>query len=375
MSNKDIDDKIFLDSVKLLKDRGFNHIHLLGGEPLINKNLLMYLKHLKNNEFSVSLNTNATLITDDFIEDYLPLVDQLSFSLDGFNSQINDKIRNKGTFDSVIKNIKKIKSSTTILLMNYVITNQNFLDLYKLSGIAEDLNIDAINIIWFYEVDNNKSLSPELQQLDSIFDELEKLLVVSSNKNFIINLDLPPKILTYFKEIGIIKEPVNKNTCNCFGYDTNVYMNYHGEIYPCHPFHEKTNYTYKLLEGNYLEYSTQIKEIMHTLDKVDDECSSCNFFSECLICPLENKTSYICKYIDLRSRRILSFDYNKLTLDDEYMFLFNRIINRNAMTFIEVTDVIKQLLNNNQINLALSEKDKMQIYGLLKKGVLHERLS
>lgn len=198
LNNNDINEEVFFKNLEILKKEGYNHIHLLGGEPLMNESVVSYISKLKSMGFTITINTNATLFNDDFIKNAMPKIQQLSFSLDGVTADKNDEIRNKGTFDRVLENISKIGKCETELILNYVITSSNYIDMYRIVDIADELSISIINLLWFYEVENNSIFSPKDEQYEEIFDELEKLLLYSNEKNRCINFDLPPKVLEYF---------------------------------------------------------------------------------------------------------------------------------------------------------------------------------
>ena len=59
LNNDDIDEEVFFKNLEILKKEGYNHVHLLGGEPLMNKNIVSYISKLKSMGFSITINTNA----------------------------------------------------------------------------------------------------------------------------------------------------------------------------------------------------------------------------------------------------------------------------------------------------------------------------
>lgn len=378
LNNNDMDEEVFLKNLEILKKEGYNHVHLLGGEPLMNKNIVSYISKLKSMGFSITINTNATLINDDFIKNAMPKIQQLSFSLDGVTADKNDEIRNKGTFDKVLENIFQIGKCETELILNYVITSSNYEDVYRIVDIADELSIRFINLLWFYEVENNSILSPKVEQYDDIFDELENLLLYSSKKNICINFDLPPKVLEYFSNIGFIEQYVNKNNCQCFANDTNVYMNIKGEIYPCHPFYEKYGFAYELQNGSYYEYCSAIKNILSNEIVEKHLCEKCDFVDKCLKCPIENKNIKLCKYIEQRCSKIRSDIINSdcvFLLNDNYKLIFkNRIIDLNSNKLFTLSEEVLSIIETKSLGYKITKLGSQELYGLIKRGVVHERL-
>lgn len=69
---------------------GFNHIHLLGGEPLLVNGLLDLLYYANKKGILISINTNGTLLTKKIINELIESnVLQLTFSLDGATESSN----------------------------------------------------------------------------------------------------------------------------------------------------------------------------------------------------------------------------------------------------------------------------------------------
>jgi radical SAM protein with 4Fe4S-binding SPASM domain len=77
------------------------------GEPTMNKNLGKMLEYAKDKFFEVKLNTNGTKMTEKLCHEILSSgVTELVWSIDAPKKELYEKIRLKGKFDVVIKNIK-----------------------------------------------------------------------------------------------------------------------------------------------------------------------------------------------------------------------------------------------------------------------------
>lgn len=85
------------------------HLHLTGGEPTLNKNLLEFAKIACEHNILVSITSNGTADP----EIYLKLIDagltEIRISLDTFSDYFFDSLTGvKGSFDRVVQSIKKI---------------------------------------------------------------------------------------------------------------------------------------------------------------------------------------------------------------------------------------------------------------------------
>lgn len=87
---------------------GTRYICLLGGEPLVRKDLKEIIGYIKSKKMMVALNTNGTLI-DQNIE-VLRMLNKLTISLEG-DKEKHDKDRGAGTYEQIIRNIRLLKEN------------------------------------------------------------------------------------------------------------------------------------------------------------------------------------------------------------------------------------------------------------------------
>lgn len=142
-------EKIVSDGVPLgLRSIKFQYL----GEPLVNKNLVKMIKFAKKaGVVDVMFNTNASLLDEKKAEEIiLSGVDKVFFSFDSpYREQFN-KIRIKGDYDLVLKNIKnfmkikkELKSDTPITRVQMVLMKDNekeWEDFQKLfSGLVDTI--------------------------------------------------------------------------------------------------------------------------------------------------------------------------------------------------------------------------------------------
>ena len=96
----------------VLKKGNVTKVTLTGGEPFCNPWLLEMINHLTKNNIHVSICTNATMVTQDFIERILDK-DMVHFntSLDGFSADSHGLFRGNANplfFEKILKNISMI---------------------------------------------------------------------------------------------------------------------------------------------------------------------------------------------------------------------------------------------------------------------------
>ena len=103
-----------LDTYKRIVDQVEDRVQFVTlasrGEPLINKQLGKMLEYSKDKFLGLKINTNASLLNEKLIHDILSSdVLTVVFSADAAEKKTYEKLRVRGNFDKVIKNIKLFK--------------------------------------------------------------------------------------------------------------------------------------------------------------------------------------------------------------------------------------------------------------------------
>ena len=117
--------------LKLLKESGMKKINFAGGEPFLYQPFLGQLIKYCKEELKIeklSIITNGTLVTKNFLKTYHKYIDVLGVSCDSFNEETNKKI-GRGTGKNVIKlfEIANLCEKYNIKFkLNTVVCNLNF---------------------------------------------------------------------------------------------------------------------------------------------------------------------------------------------------------------------------------------------------------
>ena len=240
----DLDLETSIKTVKQLYLNGFNHIHFLGGEPLMADHLYEVIKVAKNYDMCVTINSNATLLDEKMQKNLIDLrVDHYAASLDGADEETNDEIRGKGTFRAVCNNMKILKqeikrqNSDMQTAIAFTLTHANYKTIDKLPIIAKELDVDLIIITMFLNMGNGKK-NLELFELENeqMIKALETLAEVNANGPQIpIQLDSRPLLIDYLNSrYGHVY--FNKKNSLCSAGDKSIYIEANGGIHPCLSF-------------------------------------------------------------------------------------------------------------------------------------------
>lgn len=304
-----------------------NHLHLLGGEPLLSKKIFDILKLSSKYKIVVSINTNGTLLNSDTISKLLKFsnLSQIIVSLDGPNEKANDEIRGKNTFGRVIKNIRNLVLAAKnykpdlIIAINTVVSKHSAIYLKEFPEIMKEMGVKYLFISTLYDCGSarqNKMMDNKYFY-NFIPNLVELLKSIKNEKNISIQLDVKPKLATYINRL-LGSKFIKIDSFNCNAGESLLFMDSNGFIYPCasttQPIHKykmdfdlniKNLKTCKEFSPNKIfKNFLKIKESMHTT-----YCKKCEFIEICSgICPLYKPKS---KFIPLECKTV-DFFQNKL---------------------------------------------------------------
>lgn len=304
--------KIIIDSIIKL---GINHIHLLGGEPLLASGLFELIEYAKRNEINVTINTNGTLLSSSVIKKLINLkVEQITISLDGATEQENDVIRGEGTFNLVTKNIRRAidianqKQSEILFQIATVITKQNIHSIYKMPRLLKSIGIKYLDVLKLYEC-GNATVNERILQIsqEEYIEALGKLILESYRNGIFLQVDCKPKVLEVLGNKYGFKVELDSDFNKCLAANKILYMDCSGDIYPCGPVAHSiedielgNSLTANIFDKDLLERVSAFKDIIrHNLclnTSVYDICTECNFASQCNGCAIcYNDYDKLCK--------------------------------------------------------------------------------
>ncbi len=161
IGRKEIPFAELIDLISDFREMGATKLSILGGEPTLygkleNNKPLCDLITIAKRELKyqyVRLDTNGTFDSSLLHDEGFKLLDELSFSLDGYDAATNDKIRSHGVFDKAIANIRLAVElgynvHMTSCIYNELLEKEENGDykLERLIYLAESLGVSSINI-------------------------------------------------------------------------------------------------------------------------------------------------------------------------------------------------------------------------------------
>lgn len=121
-----------------------------GGEPTLNKNLVEWMKIAGLHGCETGFLTNGLLLSRALSEELIRVgFDWLAVSIDGADKATYETIRRGADFDLVCGNIKTISelrgSNKPLLMLNFVIMENNIHQLEDIVRLASKLGVDQVN--------------------------------------------------------------------------------------------------------------------------------------------------------------------------------------------------------------------------------------
>lgn len=208
-------------------------IALSGGEPLAYKNIIEIIKYIsKSTNMRVSIVTNATLITEDFINQVSQIINckRLSFqvSLDGITSVQHEYLRGSGTFEPMMRGVSILEKYAFLYYFHVVIHKHNYKDLQSIVEYAISKKHTSIDFTFIQNKGRANSKSESL-----IFDHethcgiLQELNQLEEAYKDTININIPS--LSYGS-----CPLVESNSTESI--KLSIRIDYLGNIYPCQIF-------------------------------------------------------------------------------------------------------------------------------------------
>ena len=134
-----------------LKSRNYTTcINITGGEPLLDKSVLVSLLHFLNQSPVVQelmIITNGLLLNEDYLSELekFSKLSTIKLSLEGATSQSNDLFRGKGTYDSILQKIKLIQFHCRFkAVVMFTLQKMNLPELELMLSLGEELNLDGL---------------------------------------------------------------------------------------------------------------------------------------------------------------------------------------------------------------------------------------
>ncbi len=305
---KMIDPDLFYKIICEGREMNIINVTLSGGEPLLHKDFIMFLKKCHELDLSVNVLSNLTLLTDEMITEMQrnPLL-SVQTSIYSMDPLIHDSITKvKGSFEKTKNALLKLKKAGISLQISCPVMKQNKDTFYDVILFGEENNIAVtVDYVIFASYDHtnyNLANRLSLKEIEQVFDKqvsdeyINSLYVLAKEKNKLTGQDRVCTICQYY-----ICVSADGKAFPCVGWQSNIIGDLQKE-------------TLKEIYEN----SEKIKYLIQVKRKDFPKCVDCYDRGYCTVCMMSNSNEnkdgdpflindYHCKVAAMIHRKVDSY--------------------------------------------------------------------
>jgi len=241
-----IDSKVILNALKDMSDHGVRSVMFAGeGEPLAHRNIEVFIQEAKKYGLDVSLTTNGVFLNKKRIENILPSLSWIRFSIDSGSSENYAYVHgtNDRDFERVIENIKncveykKKNNLATTIGTQFLAIPQNVGEIKNLARKLKDIGVDNLQIKPYSKHPNSvNSLVISVGE----FNNLEEIVKEFRSDEFDI----------IFRKQTAKRIDDGIDYKECYGLPFFALIDAKGNVIPCNLFYNNEEFTYGNLYKN-----------------------------------------------------------------------------------------------------------------------------
>lgn len=164
----EIDSLKWIDIFGQIESCKMHNITLSGGEIMVYPQFSEVFNEIVKRKISFIVLTNGILINSNSIEALSKKNVSLTISLDGHSEEIHDKLRGRGTYERVIKNVKLLVEHSAKVTLAYTINSFNYMYLRETVELARSLKVKELIFSFTSEIgrakDNSNLILSKLQR-------------------------------------------------------------------------------------------------------------------------------------------------------------------------------------------------------------------
>lgn len=265
--------------VDQLTDLGVKNISIIGGEPLIRKDLYEIVKYVTEKNIVAGISTNGTLLKDEFVKK-ISLLNNIwvQVSLDGSTAEIHDLNRGKGAFKKAMSGISLLKKYNIPFPISSVIMKSTAKDVGSICDLASSLGARSIIFHKMHlcgRAAKHKEFIPKSEELIYAMTTILNKGIEYKGKLFI---ELP------HNRVFSGCNRVNAKYIGCHFGRFSVYINSKGDITSCSHLQDGAYCFGNIRKDNIRDvwYGSKGLDKLRNLTVNDIEsCSNCNYKYAC----------------------------------------------------------------------------------------------
>ncbi len=236
----DIDTEVMKRALREMAECGVKSIMFAGdGEPMLHRDICEFITYARHQGLDIAIATNGVLFDREKLEETLPSLSWVRFSVDAGTSPTHKKIHRGGSkdFDKVLTNIrdaltiKKRDNLSVVIGVQFLLIPENLEDLVPFIEHFKKIGVDNVQIKPYSQHPLSKNrYSIEYSQYQSIEDEIRKY--ETHEFQVIFRSQTTQRLMT------------KRTYHECYGLPFYTLIEADGTIIPCNLFHHNPDFCY-----------------------------------------------------------------------------------------------------------------------------------
>ena len=256
--------------------------HFTGGEPFLRQDLFEILGYAYEQDFSISLMSNGTLIDRPLAKRIKDVhITDVQISLDGLE-HTHDSLRGKGSYKRTLEGIKNLVAEGVQMSINLTVSRINMGQCEELIRLAEDLAVNAITFSRLVPTGRGKKMGSQSLTPEETADFYRQLNEYNKRSSITVSSRDPLAVILSLnanEEIPQTDIPIGGCAAGVFG----ITICADGTIMPCRRM--------DLAIGNINDVSfrelwaeSPVLWSLRTREDYRDECRLCQYWPVCRGC-------------------------------------------------------------------------------------------
>lgn len=265
------------------KEAGTLILLLTGGEPTLRKDFCTIYKACAERGFLVSINTNASLLTEEMFElfrSHPPL--RVNVSIYGMSENIYESMCGNGAaFHRVIENVKHLRELGIVVQINFTATPYNSNEIERVQQFAEQIGAKIQHTAYMFPPTRTACATQE-QALRFTPEESAEQMV-----RFLKTNKVDDGFAAYCREKAL-EAPARLEDCGdvyegvrCRAGRASYWITYDGKMLPCGMI---PNIAFSTLPDNF-EQAWKNTVAAFSEIKMPTGCTHCSEYERCDVCP------------------------------------------------------------------------------------------
>lgn len=215
-------------------------VHFLGGEPFLSPVIFPVTKILQSKGIKVGVNTNGTLLADNYASIRTADFDQIVVSLDSPHREINDLVRGKGVYARVERGLDAISALSTVKkVISWTLTRPSLHqpdEAESMFALCKKFNIHTLSVNWlFHDGFANEHADLLSYKFSEIFPLIEQIAQAASMNGQRLQLDARPRLVDYLNRKYSLAISLTPDAAACKGSRSHFMLRSNGDLFPCAP--------------------------------------------------------------------------------------------------------------------------------------------